>query len=143
MTPRASLDCCPVAILWARVIPDQPFSASRTTPAGTDHRLGRHEREGLTLDANGCDQMVNQGTRGRSRRSVVGALATSLLAALGIRHGTAAKKARTERCTPAGRRCGSKENDSSCRGCWHRYFSTTPKGKKTCACKPEGIDCGN
>lgn len=95
------------------------------------------------MDAHRFDQLQRQLAQGRSRRALVGgSLGASLLAALGGGEETAAK-ARSERCVPAGRRCGAKKDDRSCKACCHRNHVTTPKGKKKCACKSDGIVCGN
>jgi hypothetical protein len=69
-------------------------------------------------------------------------LAASLLAALG-RGEDATAKSRSHRCLPAGRRCGTKKTDRSCRRCCQGTFIITPTGRKKCACKSDGTACEN
>jgi len=102
------------------------------------------------MNAHRFGQLPRLLARGRSRRALVGcSLAASLIAALGGGEETAGKgkgkgKTRSERCVPAGRRCGTKKNDRSCKDCCHRNHTTTTGGKKKkCACKGDGLACGN
>jgi hypothetical protein len=96
------------------------------------------------VDPRTFDGKIRQLSRALSRRSLVGgSIGATLLATAGFADDTRAKKIKVEKCLPPGQRCGTKKNDEPCRKCCHRYFITTPKGTKKCACRPDGIECSN
>jgi hypothetical protein len=100
--------------------------------------------EGAAVDPGTFDGLIRRLSRSLSRRSLVGgSLGASLLTAVGLGDATLAEKAKTERCVPPGRRCGTKKNDPPCRQCCHRYHILVGKRKKKCACRPAGTDCSN
>jgi hypothetical protein len=100
--------------------------------------------EGAAVDPRTFDGLIRRLSRNLSRRSLVGgSLGASLLSAVGLGDAALAEKAKTEKCVPPGRRCGTKKNDPPCRQCCHRYHIVVGKRKKKCACRPAGTDCAN
>jgi hypothetical protein len=96
------------------------------------------------VDPRTFDGLSRQVSRSLSRRSLVGgSLGASLLAAVGLGDAALAEKIKTEKCVPAGQRCGTKKNDPPCKKCCHRYHIDVSKRKRKCACRPAGIECTN
>lgn len=102
------------------------------------------EVEESRVDPRTFDGLIRKLSRTLSRRSLVGgSLGASVLAAVGLADDAQARKVKAEDCLPPGRRCGTKKNDEPCRKCCQRYHIVNPKGKKKCACRPDGVDCSN
>jgi hypothetical protein len=96
------------------------------------------------VDPRTFDGLSRQVSRGLSRRSLVGGLLGAwALNVLGLGDAALAEKVKTEKCVPAGQRCGARKNDPPCRKCCHRYHIDVSKHKKKCACRPPGIECAN
>ena len=97
------------------------------------------------MDPRSFDGMIRRLSRALSRRSLVGgSVGAAVLAAAGLTDDARArKKVKAEDCLASGRRCGTRKNDEPCGKCCHRYHIITPKGKKKCACRPDGVECSN
>lgn len=107
----------------------------------------------ISVDPHTFDGMIRRLSRSLPRRSLIGgSFGASVLAAVGLGEDAKAKRVTAEACIPTGKKCPAekprgKQKNLGCDQCCQDYVNTVTnqKGKRvsTCACKPNGVTCGN